>query len=373
MTASLASDLIRRPIHGGNLEQIAAAYGFAPDELIDFSSNVNPAGPSPRVVSRLLQLTKDARALARYPEPDCSSLARAIAAHLHMDPKCVIVANGSAALLDVALRGLRPKRCLLPIPAFSEYARALNGADIECHFFPLIPEDNFRLDADAFVTASDKRGCDFWILSNPHNPSGIALAAQEALELVETARKRGVTVLLDEAFVDYCLEISVSGAAVNFRNLVVLRSLTKFYGLAGLRVGFALANPDSAERLRLQVPSWPVSGLAITAAIEALSDVEHAHATLSSCRSERDWLCNELQALGLRIFPSFANFLLLCLPPAAPSATSLRDLLIAQHKIVIRDCSSYQGLGDGRYFRIAVRDRGANERFIEALKEALSS
>jgi threonine-phosphate decarboxylase len=372
MTTSLASHFICRPAHGGNLEEIAAAYGVAPNEFIDFSSNLNPAGPPASVVSRISQLVSNANILTRYPEPDCSSLARAIAANLHLDPQCVVVANGSAALLDIALRALRPKRCLLPIPAFSEYDRALSAADIDCDCFRLRPDEDFRLDVEAFVRASDEGGCDFWILANPHNPSGSALGVEESLRLLEAARDRQVTVLLDEAFVDYCPEISVSRVAANLRNLVVLRSFTKFYALAGLRVGFAVANSDCAERLRLQVPSWPVSSLAITAAIEAISDAEYSRETLCSCMREREWLSHQLEAQGLRAFPSAANFLLLRLPPAAPSATVLRESLIVQHKIVVRDCSSYQGLEGGKYFRIAVLDRGANEKFIKALKEVLT-
>ena len=143
--------------------------------------------------------------------------------------------------------------------------------------------------------------------------------------------------------------------------------------LAAASIVSSVPYADYAERLLLEVPSWPVSNLAIAAAIEALSDREYCQTTLSSCRSERDWLSSQLETLGLRVFPSVANFLLLRLPPGTPSATSLRELLIAQHKIVIRDCSGYQGLERGRYFRIAVRDRRANEKLIKALKEALTS
>ena len=374
MTISFAAnDRTReRPTHGGNLEEIAAGYGCVPEELIDFSANINPAGPPSGVVSRLAQLVNDRALLARYPDPDCRALRDAISAHLGVESKCIVVANGSAALLDVVLRALRPKRCLLPVPAFSEYYRALIAANVECSFFQLDAHHNFVLDAEAFVSASRQDRCNFWIISNPHNPSGGAIAPRALLELATRALELNTTVLLDEAFVDYCPELSLSRSAVTLWNVVILRSLTKFYGLAGLRVGFAVTNPDYADLLRIQVPSWPVSNLAMLAAIEALLDGDYAERTLSSCRSERDWLAEHLDPLGLQPFPSAASFLLVQLPPGAASATSIRESLITQYGIVIRDCSSYGGLEFGKYFRIAVRDHAANEKLIHALKEVLA-
>lgn len=362
-----------RPTHGGNLEEVAARYGWAAEDLIDFSANVNPAGPPGGVMSRLAQLVSDRGMLARYPDPDCRALRDAISAHLDVEPICIVVANGSAALLDVVLRALRPKRCLLPIPAFSEYYRGLLAANVECSFFQLDAHHNFELEADTFVSTSRQDQCNFWIISNPHNPSGSAIAPQALLALATRALELNATVLLDEAFIDYCPELSLSRSAVTLRNVVILRSITKFYGLAGLRVGFAVTNPDYADLLRIQVPSWPVSNLAMLAAIEALLDGDYAERTLSSCRSERDWLGKRLAQLGLQPFPSVANFVLVRLPPGAPSAISVRESLITQYGIVIRDCSSYRGLEQGRYFRIAVREHAANEKLIHALKEVLAS
>ena len=375
MTISLAaSDRTRGwPTHGGNLEEIATRYGCAPEELIDFSANVNPAGPPSGAMSCLAQLVKNRGVLARYPDPDCRALRDAISAHLGVEPRCIVVTNGSAALLDVVLRALRPKRCLLPIPAFSEYYRCLLAANVECSSFQLDAHHDFKLDVEAFVRTSTQDRCDFWIISNPHNPSGSAIAPQPLLELATRALELNASLLLDEAFIDYCPELSLSQSAVTLRNVVVLRSITKFYGLAGLRVGFAVTNPDYADLLRIQVPSWAVSDLAMAPAIEALQDRDYAESTLSSCRSERAWLARRLDQLGLQPFPSAANFLLVRLPAGVPSAMSIRESLIIQYRIVIRDCGSYEGLEHGRYFRIAVRDHTANEKLIDALREVLAS
>jgi threonine-phosphate decarboxylase len=370
----VAHDCTRqRPSHGGNLEEIAVRYGRTPEELIDFSANINPAGPPSGVLSRLKQLVKDPGMLARYPDPDCRALRDALSVHLGVESRCIVVANGSAALLDVVLRALRPKECLLPIPAFSEYYRALLAANVGCSFFQLDANRNFELEAETFVKTSMQDRCDFWIISNPHNPSGSVIAPRTLLDIAAKALEFNATVLVDEAFIDYCPELSLSQSAVTLRNVIVLRSLTKFYGLAGLRVGFAVTNQDYADLLHVQLPSWPVSNFAMVAAIEALLDGHYAKRTLSSCRSERDWLAEHLVVLGLQPFPSAANFILVKLPVGAPPAACIRESLITGYSIVIRDCSSYGGLEPEKYFRIAVRDHAANERLIHALKEVLAS
>ena len=116
------------PVHGGNVEQIARAYGLLPEEIVDFSANINPAGPPARVLARLTELIANSAILSRYPEANCHSLREALAGYVGLNSECIVVSNGSAALMDVVVRALQPRRCLLPVPAFSEYRRALAAA-----------------------------------------------------------------------------------------------------------------------------------------------------------------------------------------------------------------------------------------------------
>ncbi len=374
MTTDLATAIAKfnEPVHGGNVEQIAMAYGLRSEEIIDFSANINPAGPSLRVIARLGELCANTELISRYPDPHCRSLCETLAKYAGVQPECVVVANGSAALIDVVLRALKPKHCLLPIPAFSEYRRAILAAGCNYTSFLLDPERHFALDADAFLLASQQNDCDFCIITNPHNPSGGIISRECLLDLSRKAAANQITVLVDEAFIEYAPAASISRALGTLTNVVVLRSVTKFHALAGMRVGYALSNPELAEALRQQVPSWPVSSLAIIAASEALSDVDYAKRTRVSCEVERKQLAEMLGQLGLQVFPSAANFLLIRVAPGSPSVSSIRERLIIEHRILIRDCSSYEGLEPEVYMRLSVKDRAANMKLIQALKEVLA-
>ncbi len=359
-------------VHGGNVEQVALAYGLRPEEIVDFSANINPAGPPPRVMARLAELSGNAELLSRYPEPDCRSLREALATYAGVGPECVVVANGSAALMDVVLRAVQPRRCLLPAPAFSEYQRALGAAGCKYIPFFLDPHQDFALNVDAFELAWRQNSCDLCIINNPHNPSGSVISSEALLDLSRKAAADQVTLLLDEAFIEYAPHASISSEVARLSNVVVLRSVTKFYALAGMRVGYALANRKLATLLWRQVPSWPVSTLAMIAAVEALSDVDYAERARLSCASERKWLSEMLGQLGFQVFPSAANFLFMKRHPEAPPVSSLYERLLVEHRILIRDCDSYAGLEPGMYMRLAVKDHDANLKLIHALKEALA-
>jgi threonine-phosphate decarboxylase len=151
----------------------------------------------------------------------------------------------------------------------------------------------------------------------------------------------------------------------------VIRSLTKFYGCPALRVGYAVGMPASLGRLTASLPTWPVTLLALNALAEALRDEPYARRTLQGNAVERARLGARLAALGLRVFPSAANYLLLQLPPEGPASGELRARLIREHSILVRNCDSYAGLETGRYLRVAVRSAGENDRLLSALQLGL--
>jgi threonine-phosphate decarboxylase len=310
--------------------------------------------------------------LMKYPDPELARLRAAISTHLGISESSIAVANGSAALLDAAIRGVGPKRCILPTPAFSEYRRALDSAHCVALEFPLEPQRNFLLDEPAFSAAIAKECPEMCIITNPHNPSGSLTARHAVEEIARSALSVGSVVLLDEAFIDYVPGETFTRTAGQSENLVVLRSLTKFYGMPALRVGFAVAAPDIASAMRAQLPSWPVTTLAANAAVEALQDSDYAARTRESNAREREHLSAALTDAGLRVFPSSANFLLVELPEGAPSAGNVRERMITKCGIIVRDCSTYKGMESGQFIRVAVRDRLDNERLVGALHLVLA-
>jgi len=200
-------------------------------------------------------------------------------------------------------------------------------------------------------------------LNNPHNPSGSILEADAVRQMLDT----GTPVLLDEAFIDYAAHASLTRDAAARQGLVVLRSLTKFFGCPALRVGYAVAHPDAARAIRELLPAWPVTQLALDALAVALGDGEYAEATLRQNAARRERLRGDLQELGLTVFPSAANYLFVELPACMPRASDLRARLLQRHCILIRNCDSYETLEPGRYIRVAVLSEAENSRLIEAL------
>jgi threonine-phosphate decarboxylase len=322
--------------HGGNLAAVARQFGIAPDRILDFSANVNPYGLPPRAAERLAREAADPHLLAAYPDPDAGELRAALAAHLDVPPESIVIASGADALIHAVLRALAPRRCVIPQPAFSEYARA--------------------------ASANRGDGPDLLILNNPHNPTGACLSRAAMLE-----RVAGISVLADEAFVDYVPEAAITRDAAARAGLVSIRSLTKFYGAPGLRAGYAVAEPATARAIAAQLPPWPVTTLALNAFAEALRDRDYARETIERNRRAREVLARDLAALGCEVLPSAANFLLV----RVADAIGLRDLLIRHHAILVRECESFEGLERGRYLRIAVRRESENRCLVEALREIL--
>jgi len=211
---------------------------------------------------------------------------------------------------------------------------------------------------------------DLVILNNPHNPSG-ALASRDAMRAwIDTLGSTGASILADEAFIDYAPEAAITGDACSQIGIVAVRSLTKFFGCPGLRVGYAVASPETAQSIAAQLPAWPVSTLALNTLAEALRDGAYAQETLARNAAARAVLAEQLQLSGCEVAPSQANFLFLRLPPGRDAA-EVRARLIREHKIVVRECDSFEGIKPGRYLRVAVRDEKDNLRLVQALTSVL--
>jgi threonine-phosphate decarboxylase len=355
------------PLHGGQLRQISERFNIPSSQLIDFSANINPDGPPPAVLSTLRTCLEDISMLTAYPDLEQVQLKQSIARYAGVRPQNLVVANGFIPLLECALRTLKVKRCLLPVPAFVEYRRSLvqAGVQIEPHILP--PVSNFRYDMDAMMHGDH----DTVLLANPQNPSGVLTSREILLRFVSRCAERNITVLLDEAFIDYTPLDSLTTDVTHLPNLVVFRSVTKFHGIPGLRVAYAVANESIAQTLNANLPPWPITTMASYAVASALEDQPYAERTRLYNDQRRTRLRAGLEAHGVQVCPSSANFLLLRLPDAV-SPDSFWKRMIIEHHIVLRDCSNYEGL-PSRHFRVAVRTEKDNERLLRAVSQALPS
>lgn len=373
-----------RPVHGGNLAWAAALAGCPASAILDFSASISPLGPPE---SALDAIQAHLSSLTAYPDPDYGELRTALGEALNVDPDWILPGNGSAELLTWAAWDLsKLEATYLVTPAFGDYWRALSAFGAKVLKCPLdlqlldaepvrrlVTDDlsvsnrslvspSFRLPVPLALDA--ERGL---LLNNPHNPTGLLFAREAILPYV----KQFGMVVVDEAFMDFLPpweQETLIDAVEEFPNLVILRSLTKFYSLPGLRLGCAIAHPDILRRWQLQRDPWPVNALAAAAAAAVVRDTVFERQTWDWLPVARRELFEGLANLpGLQPIAGAANFLLV---ESSMSVSLIQKSLLERHRILIRDCLSFPELGD-RFFRVAVRSRADNLRLIAGLAEVI--
>ncbi len=355
--------------HGGNIAQAARKYGLSEKEIIDFSANINPLGPAPGVYQAVME---EFWRIKHYPDPGCGELPRLLAGHLGVDEKNLLLGNGGAELIYILPRALKIRRALVIAPTFSEYARAVeaSGGRVRHVTLPLSGEAS-----PAGRAADHLPGTDAVFVCNPNNPTGRLFGPGDLLPLLDAAEKAGSHMVVDEAFMDFVPQRqhhSLMSMATRLPNLVVLYSLTKFFGIPGLRLGAAVASADVIGGLRRLKDPWSVNALARVAGEAALRDRDHMALTLKTVGEEREYLFSSLFSLpGLRPFPSEANFLLVDVSGTGLKSADLVEKM-AGRGILVRNCANFYGLDDG-YIRVAVRTRPENEFLIGALRSVLEA
>lgn len=360
--------------HGGNLQAAARRLGCRPDQLLDASASLVPFGPPPRLRRRLIRaLGSDLR---DYPDRDYTALCEAIAAWHGLDPTRVLPGNGAAELFTWAARdGAACGLNLLPAPGFADYRRALGCWGGAWRSLPL-PLDWSGAGPGAWplAEAAEAAGSGpavLW-LTNPHNPTGQLWSRRSLEPLLE----RFALVIVDEAFLPLVPggeEQSLVPLLAAHPQLVVIRSLTKLFSIAGLRLGYAMGSAERLARWAAWRDPWPVNGLAAAAGQFLLADQAGLRRWQGRVQrwvaGEGAWLAARLAALpGLEPLPSAANYLLVRSRPPDASLQPLRLALERRHRILVRDCRSFEGLGE-EWLRIAVQDRAGNRRLLAALAQ----
>lgn len=328
--------------HGGNVLAVARARGWDWREVLDLSASINPLGPSPGVRPAIEEALDR---VALYPDPLVEQLTAALAEAWGIAPEQVLVGGGGTELVHFLARAGWNGPATLAVPVWAEFYRAFPHA----LRVPVSEPDSWP-----------QRG--LLVVSQPGNPTGVSIP-MEALK--RAVASRDGPVLIDESFIEFTRLESAVAWIRDHPNVLVLRSLSKFYALAGLRVGALAASPDWIRRLQRKREPWRVSTLAEAAALAAVRDTVHAERTRKLVEEERAWLLEELGKLdALRVLPGEANYLLAYTDrPAA----EVCDWFL-ERKILLRNCSRLPGV-DGEAVRFAVRTRPENERFLAAVRE----
>src|SRR5262245_15108361 len=347
--------------HGGRVHEAARSWNVSPEEVIDFSANINPLGPPPGVL-RAFENCLAPCSLRTYPDP--FAFISALGKKYGVATNEIVVGPGSAALIFAVLRAVLPARVFVMIPGFDEYFRACAAVGAEVLRTRLTETNCFAPDFASLARVIEARQCDMVILNSPHNPTGRLYAKADLQMLVDIAEARGVAVLLDEAFIDYVPESSLLPVAAEKSRLIVLRSLTKFYAIPGLRIGYAVCAAELAAAIRDQLDSWPVSTIALEAGRAALAEREYESESRCINAQAREEFAAGLREIGLSVFPSAANFLLVKLPVGSGGELAR---YLESSQILIRRCDSFCGLGDD-FIRLAVRSRADNLRLVSLVE-----
>jgi threonine-phosphate decarboxylase len=327
--------------------------------LLDFSSNVNPLG----FPSKVRDIFKNLSHVSIYPDPNSNELRINLQKYTGVPKNQIVVGNGATEIIyNYCNAFLRKQKVLIPIPTFGEYESAakLNGAML--YFFKTM---DLNKNLSEFQDMISKKN--YIILCNPNNPTGVLIKKKNMLKILESAYDKSVMVFLDECFIELVPSgnESVIPYLKEFDNLFILRSLTKSFGLAGLRIGYGLGNKKMIEILqKIKIP-WNVSGIAQKSSIKALSDKSHLSKTLNLIRKESKFLIGSISKIkGFTCYNSDTNFILI---KSKMKSNQIQSRLLKRN-ILIRNCNTFHGL-DNNFIRIAVRTHKENLKLIEALRE----
>ena len=348
---------IKEYVAGKSTEEVAASYGIDEHSIIKLASNENCLGPSPRAIEAIRNAACDAHV---YPSVDAIELREAIARRYGLAPGSVVCGAGMDGVLETLLRAFLESgdESLIPLPAFSYYeivTRFCGATPVFCD-----RRSDFTLDVDAVLEKVTDR-TKFIFITSPNNPTGNLTPMEDIRTIAEAVE---AIVFVDEAYIDFADGAeSALGLAQKYDNVVVGRTMSKAWGLAGLRIGYAFI-PDAIFREYMKVATpFALSRTSIAAAVAALGDEEHYRRSLDVVKKERDFLMNHMP---FRAFPSDANFILIDTSPLA-SRHVVDECM--KRGVILRDCASFRGMGD-RYVRVTIGTHDQNVRLIDALKSA---
>lgn len=378
---------MKKHIHGGNVYQYS--------DCVDFSANCNPLGTPEAVKQAIIQSLET---VSDYPQVGFERLKRAIAEYesLELKQKCewkdtektsedewkheqrntwidkieetqIICGNGAAELIFSLCRAVKPKKALLPAPTFAEYEQALRSVDCEIKYFFLKEAEEFRISEDFLQKLTPE--FDMVFLCNPNNPTGVLTEREFLLKVLKRCKALDILLVVDECFLDFVEHpesYTLKELLGEYSNLFLLKAFTKRYAMAGVRLGYGLCgNPELLEQMEEMVQPWNVSSLAQAAGIAALKETDYVEKGRRMVFREKTYLIEEMGKLGLKIYPSEANYIFFHGPE-----TLFQDCV--ERKVLIRDCGNYEGLEQG-YYRVAVKRHEENEKLVYALEEILAA
>ena len=345
---------MQKHVHGGDV--------YSHRDCLDFSANCNPLG-TPENVRKAVCDSLDH--IKEYPQVGYRPLREAIGQYEDVSPEHIICGNGAAELVFSLCQAVRPKKALIPVPTFAEYEQALSSVGCEVEHVLLKEDDDFAMQ-ETFIDWIHK-DLDMVFLCNPNNPTGMLMDQGFLFRVLRVCREQEILLVLDECFLDFVekgRKYTMKAQLSRYHNLFILKAFTKRYAMPGVRLGYGITeNTELLEKMTEATQPWNISVMAQAAGIAALKETEYVEAGREIIFRENPWIKEQMTALGLKVFPTKANYIFFKGPAGLYEAT-------LEQKVIIRNCGNYPGLKEG-FYRVAVRTHEENEILIKALKAAL--
>ncbi|OOM74655.1 threonine-phosphate decarboxylase [Clostridium puniceum] len=345
--------------HGGNAKEISRRNKIEYGKIIDFSANINPLGMPNSVKKTIMQNLHEAE---KYPDITYFELKSAISEFENVNIKNLILGNGAAEVLFNVVRGINPRNSFILAPTFSEYEEATKAINGNIIYYKLKEESKFYIQED--ILDYINTDLDLIFICNPNNPTGVITEKGLLIKILDKAKKNKVIVLIDESFLDFIKEdLSMISYINEYRNLIIIKSLTKFFAIPGIRIGYGIcANIKLIEKVEGISPAWNINIFAEVATKAGLKDENYMKESVEFINNEKKYLYMELKKINkIEVYEPSVNFILF----KTLIELDLKEELL-KHNILIRNCSNYNGL-DNRYYRVAVRTHEENSILIKSI------
>ncbi|PFM82659.1 threonine-phosphate decarboxylase [Bacillus sp. AFS077874] len=351
--------------HGGDFLTAQQLFGKDSSQLLDFSANINPLGPPASVIELIKEQLES---IVHYPDPAHRVLKQKLAEKHSVSPEQILIGNGAAECIALAILGLQPETVGVVYPCFSEYEKLARVYGATINSLVGRAENDFKPDQSEFLQLIAKT--DLVFVGHPNNPTGVTYSKEELVELAEQAKKTNTYLIIDEAFIDFLpieTRITLLEDLQRWKQVILVRSMTKFYAIPGLRLGYMLADPTLILKLQAKQVTWSVNQMALLVGEAVLNEKVYEGATITLIQEQRSFVKLAIEEkLGWKVFPGQANFLLVRITDGITAAEL--QWRMGHKGILIRSCNMYPGLTD-QDFRIAIRTEKENQSLIQALIE----
>ena len=349
--------------HGANVDNMAKKFGKNENDIIDFSSHVNP-----HIISDLGKYVLEGLEKSRsYPDINYTNLRNNISDYIKVDSELIIPGNGATEIIYLLMKSIKRRLAILN-PTFSEYGRGAKLNNLEIIDFHLKEENNFSIDLDEIQKNMDK--FDSLFVCNPNNPNGKVKDLNELLDLMIENDK---LLIVDETFMEFVGEeekYSLINKIEQTPNLFILKAVTKFFGMPGLRLGYGVtSNKQIINNIYEYKEPWTINSFAENLSNYLFKDKEYINGSKDYYINERKFMLEELRKISrLKVYDTDTNFVLIKLDD--DEANSLKLELFEKYNILIRDASNFIGL-DKSYIRVAIKSHNDNKVLIESLRKIL--